>query len=155
MLISWKVWTKFQQIKKKCIYEIPTHFLINQTEQKKLAHNYRDIKKELKKKRKEKKDLLYVCAMVRSGRSEVWLSWTMENWELRNWVSKTEAIDYRKESVFGFWEKTWKSVLGVMWERERERERETLWQRRTWVLGSSHVGFVIGFLICFFKNNII
>ena len=79
MLISWKVWTKFQQIKKKCIYEIPTHFLINQTEQKKLAHNYRDIKKELKKKRKER---LTVC--VRDGTEwEKWGLAFMDYGELR------------------------------------------------------------------------
>ena len=76
---------------------------------------------------------------------------------MRNWVSKTEAIDDRKrECVWVFEKKRGKEFwVSCVRERERERERETLWQRRTWVLRSSHVGFVIGFLICFFKNNII
>ena len=43
---------------------------------------------------------------------------------MRNWVSKTEAIDYRKESVFGFLRKNVEKSFGChVRERERERER--------------------------------
>ena len=46
---------------------------------------------------------------------------------MRNWVSKTEAIDYRKESVFGFLRKNVEKSFGChVRERERERERDPL-----------------------------